>query len=39
MDPRANGKISLIAFIYIFLTNLLGALLGVLAYIIFKPGM
>ncbi|XP_052785215.1 excitatory amino acid transporter 2-like isoform X2 [Mya arenaria] len=38
LEPRANGKISVVAFTFVFLTNLLGAVLGVLAFLAFKPG-
>ena len=38
LDPRSNGKIASVAFIYIFITNLLGALIGVLSCLVFKPG-
>ncbi|XP_052782586.1 excitatory amino acid transporter-like [Mya arenaria] len=38
LEPRANGKISVVAFTFVFLTNLLGAVLGVLTFLAFKPG-
>ena len=38
IDPRANGKISLVALIYIFITNVLMAAVGALLGVLVKPG-
>lgn len=39
LDPKANGKISIVAFVFIFATNLLGTILGVIAFFTFRPGV
>lgn len=39
LDPKANGKISMVSFVFIFLTNMVGAILGILSYVAFKPGV
>ena len=38
LDPKANGKISLIAFIFIISTNALGSAMGIGAVYMFTPG-
>ncbi|KAH3803562.1 excitatory amino acid transporter 2-like isoform X2 [Dreissena polymorpha] len=38
LDPKTNGKISMVSFVFIFSNNAIGAILGVLAFIAFKPG-
>jgi len=38
LGPQTNGKIGVVAFVFIVLTNMLGAILGVLAFVAFKPG-
>lgn len=38
LDPKSNGKISAISFVYILLTNILGCVLGVVLCLILKPG-
>jgi len=38
LDPKSNGKISLIALIFVLITNGLGSALGIGAAVLFKPG-
>ncbi|XP_053403402.1 excitatory amino acid transporter-like [Mercenaria mercenaria] len=38
LDPKANGKISLIAFVFIISTNALGSALGIGSVYMFNPG-
>lgn len=38
LDPKSNGKVSAIGVIYIAVTNCLGAIIGVAAGLIAKPG-
>lgn len=38
LDPKSNGKISGVAFVYIALTNVLGCLLGAALSLAIKPG-
>ncbi|XP_045199439.1 excitatory amino acid transporter-like [Mercenaria mercenaria] len=39
LDPKANGKISMVAFVFVFITNMIGTILGVLAFYAFRPGV
>ncbi|KAL4219748.1 hypothetical protein ACF0H5_020162 [Mactra antiquata] len=39
LDPKSNGKISLISTLFIFFTNTVGSVLGVLSFLVFKPGV
>ncbi|KAL3846710.1 hypothetical protein ACJMK2_017677 [Sinanodonta woodiana] len=38
LDPKSNGKISLVSLIFIVITNTIGSILGVAAGAIFQPG-
>ncbi|KAK3580085.1 hypothetical protein CHS0354_001219 [Potamilus streckersoni] len=38
LDPKSNGKISLISLIFIVITNTIGSILGVAAGAVFQPG-
>lgn len=38
LDPKENGKISTVAFIYIVLFNILGASIGTAAAVAIGPG-
>ncbi|XP_048730939.2 excitatory amino acid transporter-like [Ostrea edulis] len=38
LDPKSNGKISVIAFTYILLTNILGCVIAVALFYVIKPG-
>ncbi|CAC5415175.1 SLC1A2 [Mytilus coruscus] len=38
LDPKSNGKISAISFLFIVITNVLAGVFGVALCIIFKPG-
>lgn len=38
LDPKSNGKISAISFLFIVITNILAGVFGVVLCIIFKPG-
>ena len=38
LDPRVNGKMSVIALTFIFTTNVVGAALGVVGFLAFQPG-
>ncbi|XP_045199437.2 neutral amino acid transporter A-like [Mercenaria mercenaria] len=38
LDPKLNGKITIVSFVYIFLTNLFGTILGIVFWLIFQPG-
>ena len=38
LDPKSNGKVSLVGFTYIFITNTIGALIGLAGAMIAQPG-
>ncbi|XP_061178438.1 excitatory amino acid transporter-like [Saccostrea echinata] len=38
LDPKSNGKVSAIAFIYILLTNILGCVIAIALFYVIKPG-
>lgn len=38
LDPKSNGKISVLTFTYILLTNLLGCLIAIALFYVIKPG-
>ncbi|XP_064635486.1 excitatory amino acid transporter-like [Lineus longissimus] len=38
MDPKSNGKISLLSFLYIVMTNIISCALGVTLCLLIKPG-
>lgn len=38
LDPKMNGKITLVSFVYIFFTNMFGTILGIVSWLIFQPG-
>jgi Na+/H+-dicarboxylate symporter len=38
LHPKANGKIGMVSFVFIFVTNALGTGLGVVSFFVFRPG-
>uniref|UniRef100_K1Q5Y5 Amino acid transporter n=1 Tax=Magallana gigas TaxID=29159 RepID=K1Q5Y5_MAGGI len=38
LDPKSNGKISVLTFTYILLTNMLGCLIAIALFYVIKPG-
>ncbi|XP_052784564.1 excitatory amino acid transporter-like isoform X2 [Mya arenaria] len=38
LDAKQNGKITIVSFIYIFVTNMIGTILGILGWLVFQPG-
>lgn len=38
LDPKSNGKVSAVGFTYIFITNTIGALIGLAGGLIARPG-
>lgn len=38
LDPKSNGKISVVAFTYILLTNVLGCLIAIALFYVIQPG-
>ena len=38
LDPKSNGKVSAVGFTYIFITNTIGALIGLAGGLIAQPG-
>lgn len=39
MDPKSNGKISVVSFTYIMLTNMVGCLIAIALFFVIKPGI
>ena len=38
LDPKSNGKISMVAILYVISSNTIGVLVGLIMYFIVKPG-
>ncbi|WAR28217.1 EAA4-like protein [Mya arenaria] len=38
LDAKQNGKITIVSFIYIFVTNMIATILGILGWLVFQPG-
>ncbi|XP_060595285.1 excitatory amino acid transporter 3-like, partial [Ruditapes philippinarum] len=38
LHPKVNGKIGMVSFVFIFVTNALGTGLGVVSFYVFRPG-
>ena len=38
LDPKSNGKISMVAILYVVSSNTVGVLVGLIMYFIVKPG-
>ena len=38
LDPKSNGKISMVAILYVVSSNTVGVLVGLIMYFIIKPG-
>ncbi|XP_034316152.2 excitatory amino acid transporter [Magallana gigas] len=38
LDPKSNGKISVVSFTYIMLTNMVGCLIAIALFFVIKPG-